>query len=252
MVSSAFALFSSSWNTDFTMEAAKWNVAIETPGGDWISRSTEYKCPETENEIHEFILTRTGSATSGYCEIIIDGAQGIAKHYTGAFEDEMKVKIQAVAGTKVQFVPRWGKPADYGHKEVYRSGVLYYSHTEPPPPEDTSSGGEGGAGVTSGDGATTSSGGESGGSTAISSSGSSDGGSSSAPATSTTSSSSGDGGSSAGTASTASTASSASSAPAASAPSSAPAASSTSSAPAASAPSSAPAASSAPSGGSAE
>lgn len=139
MISTAFAFFRIDMEKNYAMRSAVWNIeVVETSYG---RVSSVYECTRTpqEDEMHKFILSSRGTASKGFCVIIITNPDGdIEKYYTNSFTDKIAVSIQAVAGCKIKFVPKWGTPNNYGHINTC-GGTIYHSHTPPPPPlEETS------------------------------------------------------------------------------------------------------------------
>ncbi len=132
MVSTAFAFFNSNLTKEFTMHAAVWDVAVvETISQERTSSS--YMCTRTpeEGEMYEFTISRRGTATEGYCEIIITSPDGKTdKYYTNAFADEITVSIQAVAGCEIQFIPKWGIPGDNAFAALCNENISH-SFTQP-------------------------------------------------------------------------------------------------------------------------
>ncbi len=132
MFSTAFAFFSSNLTKNFTMRAAVWDVFVteESSGGV----SNPYECPLVADEVHKFTISRTGAATAteGYCEIRITGVDGVTESfYTASFDNEFKINIQAVEGTEIEFLPWWGKPANYDIISVFMDGDTFtHSYTE--------------------------------------------------------------------------------------------------------------------------
>lgn len=135
MISSAFAFFNCNLKQEFTMRAAKWEILVEDANGNIVGPG--YTCPPgVADEIHEFTISSIGTAEKGYCIInITNAANETETYYTNSFDDSITVKIQAIAGTKVQFAPYWGSPVNYGVRSV-SMGTIYHSFT-PPPPEET-------------------------------------------------------------------------------------------------------------------
>lgn len=142
MISTAMAFFNSNITQNFTMTAAKWDIRIENSQGDEIGGT--YVCPATEDEIHEFVIFSSGTATNGYCIIkITDEDENTESYSTPVFKDKKTVKIQAVAGCKIKFIPKWGSPDDYDIDEAdIVRGTIRHSFTPPPPEESPSDNGE--------------------------------------------------------------------------------------------------------------
>ncbi|MBR5156625.1 MAG: hypothetical protein IKW59_02545 [Clostridia bacterium] len=134
MVSTAFAFFSSNTSKSFTMNAAVWDIDVKEKNYGRIS--SVYTCLQTEGEVHEFTLSPCGTASQGYCIIEIKSPEGDVKEYcTTAFKGEKTLKIQAVAGCAISFIPRWGKPDNYNINELCGGNII---HSFTPPPEETS------------------------------------------------------------------------------------------------------------------
>lgn len=140
MLSTAFALFSSKLTQNFTMQAAVWDVVVEEVTYGRVSPA--YTCPETEGEMHEFVISPRGTATRGYCIIkITDNDGNTETYYTPPFKNDKTIRIQAVAGCEIKFIPKWGNPDDYGHTVTYSSSICH-SFTPPPPEESVAEDGE--------------------------------------------------------------------------------------------------------------
>ncbi len=143
MISTAFAFFNSNLTKDFTMHAAVWDVAVvETISQERTSSS--YMCTRTpeEGEMYEFTISRCGTATEGYCEIIITSPDGKTdKYYTNAFADEITVSIQAVAGCEIQFIPKWGIPGNNAFAALCNENISH-SFTQPSSEETPAADGE--------------------------------------------------------------------------------------------------------------
>lgn len=146
MISSAFAFFNFNIKKDFTMQAAEWKIRVEDANKN--DFGLDYICPSgVGDEIHKFTIYRDGTAEKGYCVIkITNAADETETYYTDSFEEKINISIQAIAGTSVKFIPRWGKPVNYGVRSV-STGTIYHSFT--PPPEETS--GEGSSDDSDGD-----------------------------------------------------------------------------------------------------
>ncbi len=143
MVSTAFAFFNSNLTKDFTMHAAVWDIdVVETISQERISSS--YKCIRTpeEGEMYEFTISPRGTATEGYCEIIITSPDGKTdKYYINTFADQITVSIQAVAGCEIQFIPKWGIPDNYG-SAILCNESIFHSFTQPSSDETPAEDGE--------------------------------------------------------------------------------------------------------------
>lgn len=133
MISTAFAFFYSNLKQNFTMHAAVWDIDIyvKDSNGTEIQSGYTYTCQRSleEGEVYKFTLSPSGTATEGYCIIKITNlADETELYYTNSFKTDKTIKIRAVAGCEISFVPKWGKPDKYGITECYEN--IDHSHTE--------------------------------------------------------------------------------------------------------------------------
>ncbi len=139
MISTAIAFFRVDMEKNYEMRSAVWDIAVEEKELGKVS--SFYKCARTpeEGEWHEFTIYARGTASEGYCEIIIKSPDGKTdKYYTDIFTDETTVSIQAVSDCEIKFNPKWGNPV----KRRSAKGPIVHSYTEPESEEPTTEGGE--------------------------------------------------------------------------------------------------------------
>lgn len=87
----------------------------------------EYICGITQDDMHTFTLTASGTASTGYCAITIEDPENTSTYYTAqmsANEPVLTLAIQAAEGSKITFVPQWGTSANYAvnQEDTYGDG----------------------------------------------------------------------------------------------------------------------------------
>ncbi len=119
MLSTAFAFFSTDFKTNFTMIAATWDVDVEKR--------------TVENEVYEYTLSSSGTASKGHCIIIVtDKENNETTYYTNSFCDEISIKIRMTDDCRVYFDARWGNPPkDRTNDKLYENGdiIVHPSYT---------------------------------------------------------------------------------------------------------------------------
>lgn len=107
MAVTAFAYFTAA-STAFVNPIRSGSYAItiseQTTGA---ALEGDYVCPDTEDGLHSFVLSASGSVTTGYCDIVV----GEDTYTTAQIEPgtSITLTIKAEQGTVIQFVPSWGK-----------------------------------------------------------------------------------------------------------------------------------------------
>ncbi len=126
MISSAFAWFSIDETfPEHELIAASFSLRITDSSG--ISVSNVYVAPLKHEDFHTFVLTGTGTATSGYCKITVENAGIVSEYYTTPIDKNMStpVNIRAARGSVITFYPMWN--------DAQISTVTnYFSHSSTP------------------------------------------------------------------------------------------------------------------------
>ncbi|MBR3847822.1 MAG: hypothetical protein IKM21_00850 [Oscillospiraceae bacterium] len=133
MLSTAFALFSSTTEYSAELKSATWRIYVENNG---VPVSGRYLCTQAENgsDTHSFTISPSGTpGASGYCIITIY-AQGEspAVHYTDNFSSDINVNITAATGCEITFTPHWGSPENFGVPTL-RGNSIFHSVTPEEP-----------------------------------------------------------------------------------------------------------------------
>lgn len=125
VVSSAFAYFNDEIaSTDSTVVSAYYDLIV-TPidRQDTLSLNEselmtlnesgqyEYICEAVSDNKHKFILSASGTASTGYCKISV----GDNVYYTDQIAQfiSIEIEIEAAAETKIIFTPQWGTSSNY-------------------------------------------------------------------------------------------------------------------------------------------
>ncbi len=130
MLSTAFALFSSTTGYSAKLESAVWRVLVEADGG-FVNGS--YTCSQAENGSDSYFFTISPSGTkgaSGYCVITITDPDGNPTIYnTAKFSSDIEVNITAADGCTISFAPHWGDPVNFGAANILRGNAIFHSVT---------------------------------------------------------------------------------------------------------------------------
>ncbi len=108
MISSAFAWFSATETfPEHELVAASFSLSITDSSGFSVSES--YLAPLRYEDLHTFILTGTGTATGGYCKIVVESADAASEYYTTSIDKNTStpVNIRASRGSIITFYPMW-------------------------------------------------------------------------------------------------------------------------------------------------
>lgn len=143
MFSSAYAWFIA----DISSEQNKVSTAhysLEITAGDGSAAIDEsygvhtYLTDLSYKDEHYYTLTAVGSASKGYCEILIsdgqDGTKGVEKYRTSTIEqgESLEVCIRAAAGSKIEFIPVWGSYQTAKRFSLRKSNVFSIDHSSTP------------------------------------------------------------------------------------------------------------------------
>lgn len=114
-----FAWFNSLQNTTVSpIVAADYSLSVEVNGQ--ALDTNEYTCPLTAEDRHVFSITASGTATTGYCQITVDGH--VFTTVSIPKGTSITLTIVAAQGEEIAFSAHWGACSDdgtrYGHGAV--------------------------------------------------------------------------------------------------------------------------------------
>lgn len=129
MLSTAFALFSSSAGYSSTLNAAVWRVHVESSDGRVVQG--EYICAQTAGDLHFFTISPGGTpGASGYCTIrIIAPDETVSVYTTQRFDSAIDISITAATDCRISFTPHWGSPENFGAANLLRGSNIFHSVT---------------------------------------------------------------------------------------------------------------------------
>lgn len=114
MLSSAFAFFSDDVEAEVsTLKGAYYTVNVDLADSDG-----NYVTPLALEDVHTFIISAEGTASTGYCEVEINGTSYYTHQITPG--EELRLTVIAAADTKIKFIPQWGTCA---YEETYGERV---------------------------------------------------------------------------------------------------------------------------------
>lgn len=120
-----FAWFNSLQNTTVSLiVAADYSLSVKINGQTLLT--DEYTCPLTTEDRHVFTITASGTATTGYCQITVDG-----KTYTTvpiSKGTSLALTIVAAQGEEISFSAHWGACSDEGDR-YGNNAVIHVSNT---------------------------------------------------------------------------------------------------------------------------
>lgn len=120
-----FAWFNSLQNTTVSpIVAADYSLSVEVNGQ--ALDTNEYTCPLTTEDRHVFTITASGTATTGYCQITVNG-----QSYTTVSipkETSLALTIVAAQGEEISFSAHWGACSDEGER-YGNDAVIHVSNT---------------------------------------------------------------------------------------------------------------------------
>lgn len=120
-----FAWFNSLQNTTVSpIVAADYSLSVEVNGQ--ALDTNEYICPLTTEDRHVFSITASGTATTGYCQITVNG-----QSYTTVSipkETSLALTIVAAQGEEISFSAHWGACSDEGDR-YGNNAVVHVSNT---------------------------------------------------------------------------------------------------------------------------
>lgn len=128
-----FAWFNSLQNTTVSpIVAADYSLSVEVNGQ--ALDTNEYTCPLTTEDRHVFTITASGTATTGYCQITVDGQS----YTTVSIPKGTSITLTIVAsqGEEISFSAHWGAYSDegthYGDGAIIEiSNTTYQLYTVP-------------------------------------------------------------------------------------------------------------------------
>ncbi len=130
MAASTFALFYSEVSTDTsTIASAYYSVTVDS------AENGIYICPLAFEDKYTFEIKADGTATTGYCKILV----GENVYYTEQIlqGESLILTVQAAEGTPIMFLPQWGDLSDCSNKvsfgsEIFHSETNYTVYTVEP------------------------------------------------------------------------------------------------------------------------
>ncbi len=154
MLSSAFAWFTVDISSDMAViSAANYSIEVtvkDNSGNQEIVSQTvkgsengvgnyRYTCPLVEDSLHSFEVKATGTAKTGYCQILIsqtiDGSVKTTQYktYPIAQGKKLDVRIQAAEGCVIEFCPAWGSLENTAVTfSLRRPQTFYIDHSATP------------------------------------------------------------------------------------------------------------------------
>lgn len=70
----------------------------------------EYLCPETDDDLHTFTITASGTASTGYSTVTVGENEYTTEQLVPG--ESMTLTVKAAAGTTIRFAPAWGVNKD--------------------------------------------------------------------------------------------------------------------------------------------
>jgi len=127
LCSGTYAYFTDSVSAGINkLHTATFHIAVADSTGTTLTG--EYICGLTQDDMHTFTLTASGTASNGYCAITVEDSEKTTTYYTSQMSaagiSSMTLTVQAAEGSKITFVPQWGTSADYAvnQEETYGDG----------------------------------------------------------------------------------------------------------------------------------
>ena len=137
MVSFSFALFNSETSTNNSSIASAYYTMTVTKDKAPLANGI-YECSlesSVNADMHTFVLTASGTASTGYCEIIVrdKGDVNGVSYCTAQVKPNSSITltVQAAPNTVIEFIPQWGTSSAYVNGSGYYgdNGVIAHSVT---------------------------------------------------------------------------------------------------------------------------